>query len=171
MSRISPKNPRIGGIQERTAGRCGGERRGRHSRCMGCAAIASHNASISRRRSLGSPSTTPCPKLRRAHPSRPASQIHRYTRYLLLGEQRERARGNNDDDRACSRTCVRDSYYLSRYLYYEREREREGQQCTHAVSCDTIYREWIWKRTPALLRCFSVIEGEMRRANKQGSLG
>jgi len=166
MPRISPKNPRIDGIQKRTVRRGDAvARRDRHCRCMGWAAIASHNASISRRRSLGSPSTTPCPKLRRAHPSRPAlPNTH------VRGAQRKKRERQGKvtlTTISCVPVYVRARFVLSATIPVLRERS-SSVYTRYRV---TLYREWARKRTPALLRCFGVIEGEMRRANKWGGPG
>lgn len=165
-------------------------RRGRHCRCMGCAAIASHNASISRARD---PSGTPVAQ----RPVRSSAALIRHGRHSRIyeysrcfherkregEEERERERkkkNSNSGDRdrayprACPRACVRARFVLS--VTMPVLREGSSNQCTHTYSesCDIVcvHRELVWKRTQRiLLRCFGIIEGNSRQANKREPRG
>lgn len=137
MPRIPPKNPR--NTEKNGVKRCGGNAvagRGRHCRCMGCATIASHNASISCRRSLGSLSTTPCPKIRRAHPSRPAlPNTHIRDVYTDREKKRERQGEVTLWRRSCVPAYVRARFVLSATIPVL----REGRSVHTPISCDIVY--------------------------------
>lgn len=140
MPRIPPKNPRIGGIQKRTARRGTVEMRWRGEVVIADAWVALRSPPITHQSRAGDPSGARArrPVRRSAALIRHGrhSRIHTYT--MLLRTERKREKGRErytGDDRACPRTCVRDSCVLSVTIPVLRERSSNVHTL---VSCDSI---------------------------------